>query len=311
MFVRIKFAAMNSEKKNRPAVTIIGLGPMGQAMGHAYLEKEYSLTVWNRTPGKADALVARGATRAATVGDALNASELAVISLTDYDIMYTILESAQASLPGKTLVNMSSDTPEKLRQAEQWANRYGAAFLAGGIMVPPPMVGQESPHVYTFYSGDEATFKRHQAALQVMSATDYRGRDVGLAMVYYQALLDFMYTAVAGGVHAYALAKSAGIDAKIFEPYFQSFLQFLPDLFASSNTAAELDSGRYDGSQNNMRMLAAGTGHVLHASRDAGIDVSLPEVVDRIYAGTAAQGFAEAGINSIVEVLKQPARPGN
>ncbi|MFD7522111.1 NAD(P)-binding domain-containing protein [Paenibacillus chitinolyticus] len=45
--------------ENRKSVTVIGLGPMGQAMAGVYLERGYQVTVWNRTPDKADELAAR------------------------------------------------------------------------------------------------------------------------------------------------------------------------------------------------------------------------------------------------------------
>lgn len=41
-------------------VTVLGLGPMGQALAGAFLGKGHSTTVWNRTAARGDALVARG-----------------------------------------------------------------------------------------------------------------------------------------------------------------------------------------------------------------------------------------------------------
>ena len=50
------------------SVTVLGLGPMGQALSGALLDANYRTTVWNRTESKADALRARGAAWAATPG---------------------------------------------------------------------------------------------------------------------------------------------------------------------------------------------------------------------------------------------------
>ncbi|PGD63562.1 6-phosphogluconate dehydrogenase, partial [Bacillus toyonensis] len=86
---------------NRKSVTVIGLGPMGQAMAGVFLEQGYSVTVWNRTSSKADQLVARGAIRVSTVNEALAANELVILSLTDYNVMYSILEPASENLFGK------------------------------------------------------------------------------------------------------------------------------------------------------------------------------------------------------------------
>lgn len=48
---------MSAEKD---PVTVIGLGPMGQAMVRAFLTAGHPTTVWNRTASRADAVVAEG-----------------------------------------------------------------------------------------------------------------------------------------------------------------------------------------------------------------------------------------------------------
>lgn len=84
-----------SASAGAPAVTVIGLGPMGRAMAGAYLDKGYEVTLWNRSADKAGELVAGGATLAPSVEDALVAGGPVVLSLTDYDAMYAILEPAR------------------------------------------------------------------------------------------------------------------------------------------------------------------------------------------------------------------------
>jgi 3-hydroxyisobutyrate dehydrogenase-like beta-hydroxyacid dehydrogenase len=43
------------------SVTVLGLGPMGQALSAALLPANHRTTVWNRTESKAEALRGRGA----------------------------------------------------------------------------------------------------------------------------------------------------------------------------------------------------------------------------------------------------------
>ncbi|WP_160713447.1 NAD(P)-dependent oxidoreductase [Chitinophaga solisilvae] len=291
-------------ENRQKALTVIGLGPMGFAMAAVYLSKGYKVTVWNRTASKAAPLVAQGAVQAPHITDAVKSSELLIISLTEYAGMYTVLEPAAAVLSGKTIVNMSSDSPGAVAEAAAWAEGLGASFLSGGIMVPPPYIGKEGPEIYTFYSGKREVFDRWQADLAIMTATDFRGEDPRLAMIYYQALLDYMYTAVAGILHAIALVQSAGIKAAIFEPYLNNLLQFMPALVAESATIREADDGIYNGTGNNMQMLRAGVRHVLHASREAGINTSLPETIFSLYDAVVGKGLPNAGINSLIEVLR-------
>jgi 3-hydroxyisobutyrate dehydrogenase-like beta-hydroxyacid dehydrogenase len=138
----------NPTTRHNSPVTVIGLGPMGQAMTRTLLAAGHPVTVWNRTAGRADGVVADGATLAATPGAAVGASDLVILSLTDYRAMHDVLGRATASLAGRTLVNLSSDTPDRTRKAATWAAGHGAAFLTGGVMVPAPMVGTEEAQVY-------------------------------------------------------------------------------------------------------------------------------------------------------------------
>jgi 3-hydroxyisobutyrate dehydrogenase-like beta-hydroxyacid dehydrogenase len=184
-------------------VTVVGLGPMGKALAETLLAQGHPLTVWNRTPGKADGLVARGAHRAATVADAVAASPLTVMCLKDYDTLYRVLEPAGDALAGRTLVNLNSGTPEEARAAVVWADERDVEYLDGAIMVPPPLVGQ--PDSVFLYSGSRDVFDKHRAVLAALGDPRHLGSDPGLAVLYNTALLDMMYATLNGWLHATAL----------------------------------------------------------------------------------------------------------
>jgi 3-hydroxyisobutyrate dehydrogenase-like beta-hydroxyacid dehydrogenase len=114
---------------NDKPVTVIGLGPMGQAMVRKFLAAGHPTTLWNRTPARADALVEEGAVRAASPAEAVAASELVVLSLTDYQAMYDILGQAEDALSGRVIANLSSDSPQKTREAAAWLAERGARVL--------------------------------------------------------------------------------------------------------------------------------------------------------------------------------------
>ncbi|MEV4441143.1 NAD(P)-binding domain-containing protein, partial [Streptomyces sp. NPDC049577] len=159
--------SMSKQSAQQP-VTVIGLGPMGRAMVQAFLTNGHEVTVWNRTAARADDLVALGARRAATAEEALAANELVVLSLTDYDAMYAVLEPAADALAGRVLVNLSSDTPEKARAAARWAEGHGARYLTGGVQTPPSGIGDRASS--TFYSGPRDVFEAHAPTLEVLTS---------------------------------------------------------------------------------------------------------------------------------------------
>ncbi|WP_037356032.1 NAD(P)-binding domain-containing protein [Amycolatopsis orientalis] len=282
---------------------MLGLGPMGQAMVRAYLAAGHEVTVWNRTASRADGLAAEGAKRAATVSEALAANELVLLSLTDYQAMYDILAPAEDALRGKIVVNLSSDTPERTRVAAEWLAARGAEMIAGGIMVPAPVVGTAGSFV--FYSGAQPAFERIEPALRVIGRPDYRGADPGLAQLYYQSLLDMFLTTLSAFLHSAALAGTAGVSAATLVPYATELLTLVQT--SLDEAARNVDSGSHPGDQANARMMGATADHVLAASRDAGIDVALPAAVKEHYDRAVAAGRGRDSWTSLFEVVRSKA----
>ncbi|GAB2449143.1 NAD(P)-dependent oxidoreductase [Streptosporangium sandarakinum] len=283
------------------AVTVIGLGPMGRAMAEAFLDRGYEVTVWNRTPEKADGLVARGAVRAATAGDALAAGEVAVLSLTDYDAMYAILGPAAARLSGKVIVNLSSDTPDRAREGAEWLAGHGARQLTGGVQVPPSGIGD--PASSTFYSGPREVFERHRPTLEVLTGADYRGEDPGLAALYYQLQMGIFWTSMLSWLHALATADANGITAAEFLPYAARTAASVPG-FMEFYTP-RIDAGEHPGDVDRLAMGVASVEHVTHTVHAAGVDVALPGAVLEIFRRGAAAGHADSSFTSLFEVMRK------
>lgn len=280
-------------------VTLIGLGPMGQAMAREFLAAGHPTTVWNRTPGRADALVAAGAVRAETPAEAVAASELVILSLTDYQAMYDILGRAEEALTGRVVANLSSDSPQRTREAAEWLAERGAQLLAGGVMVPAPMVGEEG--AYVFYSGPRGVFEAHESTLAVIGRPDYRGEDPALAQLYYQALLAVFLTVLAGELQGTALVGSAGVTAKEFAPYMRETIDLAAQFV--DETAQHVDDRSYPGDLSTATMMGATADHIVAASTAAGLDTVLPEAVKSLYDRAIAAGHGKDNWTSLYEVV--------
>lgn len=289
--------------KSGAPVTVIGLGPMGQAMVRAFLANGHPTTVWNRTASRADDLVAEGAFRAATVADAVATNELIILSLTDYQAMYDILGSTGDAIKGRVIVNLSSDTPNRTREAAAWLAERDAELVVGGIMVPAELVGKDA--AYVFYSGSRTAFEAHQPTLRVIGRPDYRGEDHALAQLYYQAQLDIFLTSLSAFLHATALVGVAGVSAETFMPYatdlFDTMSSYLTD------AAREIDEGRYPGDLASVTMMGATADHIVGASTEAGIEIVLPSAVKAQYDRAIAAGHGADSWTSLIEVIKKSA----
>ncbi|WP_367134936.1 NAD(P)-dependent oxidoreductase [Saccharothrix sp. HUAS TT1] len=283
---------------DKTPLTVIGLGPMGQAMVTRFLAAGHPTTVWNRTPSRADAVVAAGATRADTAADAVAANRLLVLSLTDYAAADAVLDGVD--LAGRVVVNLSSDTPGRTLEAAAQLAERGAELLVGGVMANAEMVGD--PAAYVFYSGPREVFDRHADTLAVLGRPDYLGADHGLAQLLYQAQLDVFLTSMAAMLHGIALVKSAGLTAERYAPYLADNLATLPLYVAE--TVRHVDSGEHPGDLANTAMMGATAAHVVGASEAAGVDAELPRAVRSLYDRAIAAGHGKDSWTALVNVLR-------
>ncbi|MEU3788636.1 NAD(P)-dependent oxidoreductase [Streptomyces fructofermentans] len=296
----------NPTTRQNSAVTVIGLGPMGRAMTRVLLRAGHPVTVWNRTAARADGVVADGATLAATPGEAVEASGLVVLSLTDYQAMYDVLGGATGSLAGRTLVNLSSDTPDRTREAANWAAGHRAGFLTGGVMVPAPMVGTEAAHVY--YSGRGELLDSHLAALAPLGTPKYLGEDPGLAQLMYQAQLAVFLTTLSALMHATAMLGSAGTRAAEALPELLASADSIGDILRAGdeNPGAALDAGEHPGDLSTVTMMGATADHIVETSRSIGLDPALPLAVRAHYRRAIADGHGGDNWTRIIDGIRGP-----
>ncbi|MDQ0382940.1 NAD(P)-dependent oxidoreductase [Amycolatopsis thermophila] len=296
-----------TEHQQNSAVTVIGLGPMGQAITRTLRAAGHPVTVWNRTAARAAGVVAHGATLAPTPAEAVEASGLVILSLTDYQAMYDILGGATASLANRTLVNLSSDTPARSLEAASWAAGHDAAFLTGGVMVPAPMVGTEAAFVY--YSGPGEVMEDNRAVLARLGTPKHLGEDPGLAQLMYQAQLALFLGTLSALMHATAMLGAAGMKAT----------EALPELLASAESigailrageetpGAALDAGEHPGDLSTVTMMGATADHIVETTTALGLNLALPLAVQAHYRRAIENGHGGDNWTRIIDSIREPA----
>lgn len=280
-------------------MTIIGLGPMGSALSQAFLRQGHPITVWNRTPGKADPLVTQGASRADTIDDAVAAGRIVISCVADYEAMHDIFAGANESLRGRVLVNLSSGTPQQARQAAEWAAERGVDYLDGAIMVPVRAVGR--PDAVILYSGPRAVFHSHHSTLEVMGGTStHVGADPGLAVLYNTALLEIMYSTANGFYHAAALVGTAGVSATEFGGMATEwFLDSVADILRGQ--APEIDKGNFAGTTDTIEMNLTAIEHLVRTSQEQGISTDLPRHLEELTTRSIGAGHAGQSYTSMIK----------
>jgi len=182
-------------------IGIAGVGRMGAAIAARLLACGHGVTVWNRTPQKAEALGAAGATVAATPRDVASASELVITMLTDAAAIDATYRDASGLLGGnvrgKLFIDMSTVRPEVVKALAASVAEKGAALVecpVGGTVGPA-----KEGKLFGFVGGSAADVERARPVLdQLCRRVEHvgpvgAGASVKLAinlplLVYYQAL---------------------------------------------------------------------------------------------------------------------------
>ncbi|QIS12381.1 NAD(P)-dependent oxidoreductase [Nocardia arthritidis] len=282
------------------SVTVLGLGPMGAAMAAALLKGDRPTTVWNRTQSKADELVAAGATRAATVAEAVRAGDIVFVVLSDHASVTQTLEPVAAELRGRQVVNLTSTTPDESRALAAWAADNGIAYLDGGIMAVPAMIGQ--PGSTILYSGVTAVFEDNRETLELFGAADYFGTDAGLAAMYDFALLTNMYGMFAGFFQGAAMLRTAGVPITEFAERAVAWVTAMAQLIPGY--AATIDSGDYESQIfQPIEFHKPAVDAIVRAGRDAGVRVDIIGQVQNLIDRQIADGDGRKAFEHTIEAL--------
>ncbi|MEV6400052.1 NAD(P)-binding domain-containing protein [Streptomyces sp. NPDC051907] len=290
---------------SRTPVTVVGLGLMGQALAGAFLRAGHPTTVWNRTPQKADQLVADGAQLADSVASAVTASRLVVLCVTDYDAVHGLLDPLGDVLDGRVLVNLTSGTSQAARETAEWAARWqDTVYLDGAIMASPAAIGTADALI--LYSGPKPAFDRYESALASLGAgKTYLGADHGLSSLYDVALLGLMWSVLNGFLQGAALLGTAGVEAATFAPFAQQGLGTVGDWL--SGYARQIDEGSYPALDATIGTHLAAMEHLVHESEALGVNAELPRLVKALGDQAVADGRGDDGYAALIELFRKPA----
>jgi 3-hydroxyisobutyrate dehydrogenase-like beta-hydroxyacid dehydrogenase len=280
-------------------ITFLGLGAMGRVLASAALEAGHPITVWNRSPGRADALAERGAAVAATVVDAASAAPVVVACLFDHASVHETLDPVVANLSGRTLINLTTTTPNEARELAAWAAGHGIDYLDGAIMAVPEMIGGPGSAIFT--SGSQAANAAHAGLIGRWGDVTYFGEDAGVASLYDMAMLSGMYLMFAGFFHGAAMVASAGFRAEEFAARQTTFLAAMTGSFAEFGRIVDAKDYAGEGQQS---LEFSDLTKLVRAAADAGVSTELIESVQQLIRRQIDAGHGKLGVARIFEELR-------
>jgi 3-hydroxyisobutyrate dehydrogenase-like beta-hydroxyacid dehydrogenase len=204
-------------------IAFLGTGRLGAGFVEAALGRGDHVTVWNRTPDKAQALAAFGATVAATPAEAVQGAERVHLVLSDDAAVEQVIADCRAGLGAEAIIVDHTTTLPALTAARaQRLNAEGVKYLHCPVFIGPAAARLGRGNILV--AGPQALFDAVKPALEKQAVrVVYYGERPDLAAVI--KLIGNAYLIGTGAVMAdfMSIARNAGVSAEQAMSLFDFF----------------------------------------------------------------------------------------
>lgn len=280
-------------------ISFIGLGAMGAKVALTLIENNCELTVWNRSPEKAEHLIEKGAQLADSLESAIASNPIVMICIDNFETTQKILSDKKITphLAGKTIIQMSTGTPAETRVADEWFSQHGAELLVAMIMVYPVSIGKEDAQF--LISGPEHLFQKCERCFHFLGGDiRYLGASIGAAPAMSLAILGSIVIRLLGLVHGANICVSEGVNlndyAKMFAPGDRA-----------QTVAAAIETNDYrvnGGAAIDIALVSAAS--LQDQARDAGINSEIPDFASNLFQRVIDAGYQGLDSASLFKVLR-------
>jgi 3-hydroxyisobutyrate dehydrogenase-like beta-hydroxyacid dehydrogenase len=288
-------------------VAFLGLGIMGEPMAANLVRAGFELTVWNRTPSRADAFAARyGAHPAPTPAAAAENADVTITMVPDgpevEEVLFGERGAADGMHRGSLAVDMSTIAPSDSVNVGRRLAADGIAFLDAPVTGSRPRA--EDGTLTIMAGGGPGEFERARPVLEAMGKLVVHVGPQGHGSMV--KLLNNTTAAVNALAVAEALvaAKVAGVDPEKLREV----------MAAGSGGSAMLDLKAGPMLERDFDPLFK-LGHMLkdvrHCLNEAdrlGARMQLGKTAEIDYSRAARKGLAEQDFAAVVEVVEEDTR---
>jgi 3-hydroxyisobutyrate dehydrogenase-like beta-hydroxyacid dehydrogenase len=195
-------------------VSFAGLGNMGQGMVRRLLASRYEVTVWNRSSGAADELVALGAERAESVADLFAAGPV-LSSLADDAAVAAVFDDSVLAKAGPDAVHigMSTISVDAGRTLAERHKAAGVGYLAVPVLGRPSAA--EAGQLNLLAAGDSELIDSLHPVFSVLGRRTWRMGEQPWQANVVKIIMNFLIIhALEAMAEGFALAERYGVDAQ-------------------------------------------------------------------------------------------------
>jgi 3-hydroxyisobutyrate dehydrogenase len=290
-------------------VGFIGLGVMGQPMALNLARAGTGLVVWNRSPGKSEALSAAGAKVAAAPAEVLAEARVVILMLAGAAAIDSALGRGTPeftrNVARHTIVHMGTTAPDYSRGLE------ADIRSAGGSYVEAPVSGSRKPaeagQLVAMVAGERAAVDEVSPLLRPMCHQTIACGPVPNALLMKFSVNLFLITMVTGLAEAAHFADRHGLDMR----QFASVLDVGPMASSVSRVKAlKLVTRDFDVQASISDVLENNCQQIAEAARAAGIASPLLDACHALFGEAHALGLGGADMAAVIRAIEQRSATG-
>jgi len=198
----------------RMRIGFLGLGTMGAPLANNLRKAGYAVTVWNRTPARAETLVKKGCTLAPTPRACAAEQDLVFTCLADEQALEAVLEGPEGALagmrPGEILVDCGTSGTRETRSVAARVAARSCAFVAAPLL--GSRAAAEKAQLVVVAGGPADAREKARPALHAISAKLIELDDAVKAALMKLVVNSLGAAMVTGFGEAVALGASGGLD---------------------------------------------------------------------------------------------------
>ncbi len=287
---------------SREPVGFIGLGVMGQPMALNLARAGTDLVVWNRSPERAEPLLAAGATLAPSVDEVFARTRVVIVMLVDEQVTDDVLGRGTPGfadrVSGHVIAAMGSTAPGYSR------GLAAEVCQAGGCYVEAPVSGSRKPaeagELVAMLGGDPDTVAEVRPLPAPMCRETVLCGPVGSGLLMKLAVNLYLDTMLVGLAEAVHFADRNGLDLATFQAAIDSGPMAsdvtrvkIPELVTRDLSVQAATADAYA----NTRLIA-------DAARAVGMASPLLDLSSDLYGESVALGNGRLDMVSVIEAIE-------
>ena len=195
-------------------VGFVGLGTMGGPMAGHLAKAGHDTVVWNRTPGKADPVLALGARRAETMAELASHCEIVFLCVTTSEDVALCMEAMlPAAKPGTIFVDHSTISPVASEAMHRRANDAGCKFVDAPIT--GGSAGAINGALTIFCGGDQEDYDKVKPVMDAYTKRSELVGGPGRGQMMKMANQIAVGGALLGLCESLSFAQKAGLDVAL------------------------------------------------------------------------------------------------